>query len=76
MMLFRCSGRLDGRRCNQRRAENCDKRFSHFDLRNAGRRPFPRSILPFIQDFYVLARVIACAVKRPRQRSPCLSERA
>jgi hypothetical protein len=62
MMMFRCSGRLDGRRCNQRRAENCDKRLSHFDLRNAGR-SFPMSLLPFIQYFYVLARGIACAVK-------------
>jgi hypothetical protein len=62
MMMFRCSGRLDWRRCDQRRAENCDKRLSHFDLRNAGR-PFPRSLLPFIQYFYVLARVIASAVK-------------
>jgi hypothetical protein len=62
MMMFRCRGSLDGRRCNQRRAENCDKRLSHFDLRNAGR-PFPRSLSPFIQYFYVLARVIASAVK-------------
>jgi hypothetical protein len=62
MMMFRCRGSLDGRRCNQRRAENCDKRLLHFDLRNAGR-PFPRSLLPFIQYFYALARVIACAVK-------------
>jgi hypothetical protein len=46
MMVFRCNGRLDGPRCNQRRAENCDKRLSHFDLGNAGR-PFPRSLLPF-----------------------------
>ena len=60
--MFRCSGRLDWRRCDQRRAENCDKRLSHFDLRNAGR-PLPRSLLPFIQYFYVLGRVVASAAK-------------
>jgi hypothetical protein len=45
MMMFRRRGRLDRRRCNQRRADNCDKRLSHFDLRNAGRL-FPNSLLP------------------------------
>ena len=29
MMMFRCNGRLDGRRCNQRRAKKYDKRLSH-----------------------------------------------
>jgi hypothetical protein len=43
VMMFRCSGRLDLRRCNQRRAEDCYKRLAHFDLRDAGR-PSPTSL--------------------------------
>jgi hypothetical protein len=69
MMMFRCSGRLDGRRCNQRRAENCDKRLSHFDLRNAGR-PFPRSLLPF-NIFTFLRGVLRAPLKAaPKVSAP------
>jgi hypothetical protein len=46
MMMFRGGGRLDRRRCNQRRAENYNKHISHFNLRNTGR-PFPKPLMSF-----------------------------
>jgi hypothetical protein len=38
MVMFRGGGRLDCRRCNQRRAESCNKSLSHVDLHDGGRR--------------------------------------
>jgi hypothetical protein len=73
MMMFRCRGRLDRRRCNQGRAENCDKRLSHFDLRNAGR-PFLRSLLPSFNIFKFLRGLLRPPLKAAPEVSAPVGE--